>query len=215
MGVQILQNAITLLAVVNPAICAMLLVRLSPDDKSAQRKNANKAILMVAVILVITAIAGSAILNAFEISLDAFRMVGGAILVYIGVSMMQATLVDDDDDEEDSEGIGKLVMFAASPGTVATTITLSSSAGEEWFPVEVLIAIAAALAITWGVLFAMIQFGTKLNTQSQSYVSKFMGLLVMGMGVQFFMEGIKSFFFESDNGEQALLEMASYLALLG
>lgn len=207
----ILQNTITLMAVINPAICAMLLSRLSPDDKSDQRKNANKAMLLVGIVLAITSIAGSAILNAFEISLDAFQIVGGIILFYIGMSMMNATLVDD---EEDPEGISTLVMFAASPGTIAITITLSSQSGDGWFPVELLISIAAVIVITWAVLYAMIYLGTKLNTSGQSYITKFMGLLVMGMGAQFMLEGIKSFFLESDEGKQALLRMGEMLYAL-
>ncbi len=201
---QILQNTITLMAVINPAICAMLLMRLSPDNKSDQRANANKAMGLVALILAITAIAGSAILNAFEISLDAFQIVGGVILVYIGISMMNETLVDD----EKPEGISTLVMFAASPGTVATTITLSTSSGEGWFPAEVLIAIAAAIFITGVQLYAMIYFGSKMNSSMQSYITKFMGLLVMGMGVQFILEGVRSFFLETDEEQQdAMLEL--------
>lgn len=201
---QILQYTITLMAVINPAICAMLLLKLSPDNKADQRANANKAIGLVAIILVITAIAGSAILNAFEISLDAFQIVGGVILVYIGISMMNETLVDD----EKPEGISTLVMFAASPGTVATTITLSTGSGGGWFPVEVLIAIAAATVITWLQLCVVIFLGSKIKTSGQSYITKFMGLLVMGMGVQFLLEGIRSFFLETDKEQQdALLEV--------
>lgn len=199
---QILQYTITLMAVINPAICAMLLARLSPEDKAAQRGNANKAILLVAVVLGVTAIAGSAILNAFDISLDAFQIVGGVILIYIGMSMMNATLVND----EKPDGISKLVMFAASPGTVATTITLSMNSGDNWFPIELLIAIAIALTVTWLVLYVMINFGTKLDTGGQSYISKFMGLLVMGMGVQFVLEGIKSFFFGTNESASALID---------
>ena len=201
MADQIIQNTITLMAVINPAICAMLLARLSPNNKADQRANANKAILLVSVVLGITAVAGSAILNAFDISLDAFQIVGGVILIYIGMSMMNATLVDDDE----PDGISTLVMFAASPGTVATTITLSMGSGESWFPVEVLIAIAIALVVTWLVLYAMIHFGTKLGTSGQSYISKFMGLLVMGMGVQFVLEGIKSFFFGTSEEASTLI----------
>lgn len=201
---QILQNTITLMAVINPAICAMLLSQLSPDDKSEQRANANKAMLLVGVVLTITAVAGSAILNAFDISLDAFQIVGGIILFYIGMSMMNATLVDD----ENPKGISTLVMFAASPGTIAITITLSSQSGDGWFPVELLISVAAVIVITWAVLYAMIYLGTKLNTSGQSYITKFMGLLVMGMGAQFMLEGIKSFFLESDEGKQALLYLS-------
>lgn len=201
---QILQNTITLMAVINPAICAMLLSQLSPDDKSEQRANANKAMLLVGVVLTITAVAGSAILNAFDISLDAFQIVGGIILFYIGMSMMNATLVDD----ENPKGISTLVMFAASPGTIAITITLSSQSGDGWFPAELLISVAAVIVITWAVLYAMIYLGTKLNTSGQSYITKFMGLLVMGMGAQFMLEGIKSFFLESDEGKQALLYLS-------
>lgn len=201
---QVLQYTITLMAVINPAICAMLLLKLSPDDKADQRANANKAVGMVALILAITAIAGSAILNAFEISLDAFQIVGGVILVYIGISMMNETLVDD----EKPEGIGTLVMFAASPGTIATTITLSTGSGGGWFPVEVLIAIAAAIVVTWAQLQAVVFFGSRLKTSGQSYITKFMGLLVMGMGVQFLLEGVRSFFFETEKEQQdALLEV--------
>lgn len=41
----------------------------------------------------------------------------------------------------------------------------------------------------------------------QGYITKFMGLLVMGMGVQFVLEGIRSFFFETVKEKNALLEV--------
>lgn len=207
---QIVQNTITLMAVINPAICAMLLLKLSPDDKSEQRTNAHKAMLLVGIVLTIAAIAGSAVLNAFDISLDAFQIVGGIILAYIGISMMNATLVDD----ENPEGIGTLVMFAASPGTIATTITLSSKSGDGWFPVAVLVGIAAAISITWLQLQGIIYFGKQIKSSGQSYITKFMGLLVMGMGAQFMLEGIKGFFFQEGNGQQALLMLESVLQLV-
>ncbi len=46
----------------------------------------------------------------------------------------------------------------------------------------------------------------------QGYITKFMGLLVMGMGVQFLLEGIRSFFFETDKEQQdALLEVVRHV----
>ncbi len=97
--------------------------------------------------------------------------------------------------DEDSSSITPLILFAASPGTITGVITIAAAHSENAIPVTVLIAIAITLTVTWGVLVVT---SRKSSTSGQSLwrdvSSRFMGLIILAMGVQFALGGIQAFF---------------------
>ena len=149
--------------------------------------------LVVLIILLISALAGKYILNAFGISMDAFKVVGGIILTYIGFNMFSVPKADNNSDDKQG-GLTKLIMFAASPGTISMVITLAVVHNKEGLPVSAMAGSALAVALTIVIIIAMLLLKTKASSGGQGIMSKFMGLIIVAMGLQFMLDGIKHFF---------------------
>jgi len=87
---QHLQAIVTVLSLVNPLICGAMFAQIEAGQTRATRlADATKAALAVLVILVVAALAGARVLQVFGVSLDAFSVAGGAVLSWIGFSMLR------------------------------------------------------------------------------------------------------------------------------
>ncbi len=88
-----------------------------------------------------------------------------------------------------------LIMFAASPGTITGVITLSVAHAGTKLPVTVLVSVAIALAITWLLMVVAARSADgKKQGLMHDITTRFMGLIVLAMGVQFSLTGLKAFF---------------------
>ena len=183
-----------MLAVINPFVCGAMMLQL--EGSASPKSNivsGVKAMLVVLIILLIAALAGKSILHVFGISMDAFKVVGGIILAFIGFQML-AGPKDSKGDEKASRGLMPLIMFAASPGTIAMVITLSAVHDTIGLPVSAMIGATAAVIITIGVIILMQFFSKGNKPKGQRLFSSFMGLIIVAMGLQFMLDGIKTFF---------------------
>lgn len=80
----------TVLAVINPVVCGSIFLTLTPKLVLPQRRwAAVKVALSILIILVTSALVGLKVLGIFNISLDAFRVVGGMIIAYMGFDMLR------------------------------------------------------------------------------------------------------------------------------
>ena len=195
---QHLQAIATILSLVNPFVCGAMFARIeSGRDLKQQLRCATKASIAILVILSIAAVVGSKVLVIFGISLDAFSVAGGIVLGWMGFSMLRSkpTQVAPDQDAAENRSLAPLIMFAASPGTITGVITLSVVHTKLDLPVTALVAIAVAVVVTW---IVMVLVGRAGGQQTQSLArdtaSRFMGLIVLAMGVQFILTGLQSFF---------------------
>jgi multiple antibiotic resistance protein len=83
----------------------------------------------------------------------------------------------------------------ASPGTITGVITLSVAHSTDNLPITALVAITIALTITWLIMIlAGRSSGDKKPGLAQDVSSRFMGLIVLAMGVQFALSGLSEFF---------------------
>jgi multiple antibiotic resistance protein len=195
---QHLQAIATILSLVNPFVCAAMFARIeSGRDLKQQLRCATKASISILVILSIAAVVGSKVLVIFGISLAAFSVAGGIVLGWMGFSMLRSkpTQMASDQDTAGNRSLAPLILFAASPGTITGVITLSVAHTKLDLPVTALVAIAIAVVVTW---FVMVLVGRAGGQQTQSLArdtaSRFMGLIVLAMGVQFVLTGLQSFF---------------------
>ena len=194
-----LQAIATILSLVNPFVCGTIFVRLEAG-RSPQQKlgDATKASIAILIILSIAALVGAKVLVMFGVSLDAFSVAGGVVLSWMGFSMLASKSSQMAPDQAAAAGkmsLAPLVLFAASPGTITGVITLSVAHAKLDIPVTALIAIGVAVFVTW---IVMLLFGRAHGQQSQSLArdttTRFMGLIVLAMGVQFILTGTQSFF---------------------
>jgi multiple antibiotic resistance protein len=193
------QAIVTVLAVINPVVCGSIFLTLTPGLGPAQRRRAaGKAVLAIVVILVGSALIGLQVLAIFGISLDVFRIVGGVIIAYMGFDMLrghqkvgQASPMDDD--PVASVSLGPLIMFAAGPGTITAVITLAAVHTPHGLPVTAIVAAVVGAGVTFAVLLLAARFGAHLGRTTRGTVTRFMGLIVASMGMQFALTGLKAF----------------------
>jgi multiple antibiotic resistance protein len=136
----------------------------------------------------------------FGISLDAFMVAGGAVLAAIGFGMLRESGSESkstpDGGKHGKPSLTPLILFAASPGTITGVITLAVAQTRHRLPVTALVAVASATALMWLVLVLVARFGNRSHSGSgflRDTITRFMGLIVVAMGVQFALTGIKSF----------------------
>jgi multiple antibiotic resistance protein len=197
-----LQAIVTVLSLVNPMICGAMFARIEAGRaRAVQLADAGKAALAVLVILVIAALVGATVLRVFGVSLDAFSVAGGAVLAWIGFSMLRADSAPAQERPKESAtekpGITPVILFAASPGTITGVITLAVTHAKLELPVTALVAVAVATVVMWIVMVLMARGGTRAPGGFwRDTATQFMGLIVVAMGVQFALTGVRAFFLE-------------------
>ena len=193
-----LQAIVTVLSLVNPAICGAMFAQIEENRSRGQQvADATKAVLATTVILTVSALIGTQLLHLFGVSLDAFMVAGGGVLAWMGFSMLsgQATSSTPRNASSNSgASLTPLVLFAASPGTITGVITLSAAHTGLDLPVTALVAIAVAGILTWLVLL-LVSRAAKASEggSARDMITRFMGLIVLSMGVQFALTGLRKF----------------------
>jgi multiple antibiotic resistance protein len=197
---QMAQAILTVLAVINPVVCGSIFLTLTPDLESRQKRRAAvRAALSILVILVASALIGRHVLGVFGISLDVFQIVGGVIIAYMGFDMLGggqkiAQAPPSSGDGSDARtSLTPLVMFAAGPGTITAVVTLAAAHTPDGLPLSALAASTVGAVATLAVLLLASQLGSRVNRNTQAIVTRFMGLIVTAMGMQFVLTGYKAF----------------------
>lgn len=199
-----LQAIATVFSLVNPAMCATMFMGIEKSrPRRAQIIDATKAVLAIVTILMFAAFFGSQVLNIFGVSLDAFSVAGGGILAWIGFSMLSGrgsmstpkSEAKPDSTGEAAPSVAPLILFAASPGTITGIITISVVHTSLGIPATAIIAIVAVLLVTWVILVLSTRVGGSENGNGimRDMVTRYMGLIVIAMGIQFALTGLKSF----------------------
>jgi multiple antibiotic resistance protein len=197
---QMVQAILTVLAVINPVVCGSIFLTLTPNLEARQKRwAAVHAALSILVILVASALIGRHVLGVFGISLDVFQIVGGVIIAYMGFDMLgggqkiaQAPPSSEDGADARSS-LTPLIMFAAGPGTITAVVTLAAAHTPDGLPLSALAASAVGAGVTLGILLLASQLGSRVNRNTQAIVTRFMGLIVTAMGMQFVLTGYKTF----------------------
>ena len=195
---QQLQAIVTILSLVNPLICAAMFAQIEAGQpRAARMADATKAAIAVFIILAAAALAGAKVLEIFGVSMDAFTIAGGAVLTLIGFSMLRGAPPKSAQKTSDPPGekrsLSPVILFAASPGTITGVITLASAHSKMSLPVTALVAVAVATFVMWLVM-AFIAGGKRQGGLLRDTMTKFMGLLVVAMGVQFAITAARGFF---------------------
>ena len=195
---QYTQGIMTILSLVNPVICGLLFSQaVTGKSRGSQVVAATRTTLTIMVILWLAAIGGAYLLKAFGISLDAFQAAGGLVLGWMGFKMLSGISSPTTDNSRSHADVSltPLILFAASPGTITGVITLSVAHAGTKLPVTVLVSVSVALALTWLVM-VVVSRSTEEKKQGMMHdiTTRFMGLIVLAMGMQFSLTGLKAFF---------------------
>ena len=188
-----------LLPIANPFSTAPVFVAVTQRMTAERRmQQARMACIYVFAVLSVSLLAGALVLGFFGISIHALRVAGGLIVARIGFGMLGPETEERIDDETRAEAMEMqdvaftpLAMpMLSGPGSIAVTIGMATEVGH---PVENL-AIIAGLALvavaSWLVLRSSLSVGEYLGSTGVSVLTRIMGLLLVGIGVQFVFTGV-------------------------
>jgi multiple antibiotic resistance protein len=192
----------SLLAIVNPLSAVPLYVTATSDLNSRQRAATLRVAVATGIIaLVAFGLAGTYILRFFGITTYAFRIAGGLIFLRIGSDMLNERKPRDrhshaemEAAEQKSEvGIIPLgIPTLAGPGSITTVITLTAQADNRLQLVGLYGAIVAVMIVSWLVLAVAPAIVKRVGPTGMNVMTRIMGLLIMVIGVQFIIEGVRT-----------------------
>ncbi|MBW4039806.1 MAG: NAAT family transporter [Acidobacteria bacterium] len=172
------------------------------QDHAKRLRTARKASLTAFVILTVFAIAGTYIFKLFGITLPAFEIAGGIILLLIGLDMLEAkrspTQESSDETAEaarkDDVGIVPMgIPMLAGPGAITSVMVLVGQAHQSegyWQMAAIFGAIAITAAICYLVLGSATRVANALGDTGIRILIRVMGLLLVALAVQYFVNGM-------------------------
>jgi multiple antibiotic resistance protein len=177
-----------------PAFLAMT----AHDDQQRRRRMAKRAAWTCLIVLGAFGVLGSWIFRIFGITLPAFEIAGGLILLLIGIDMLQArrssTQEVEPERQEGAEkedvGITPLgIPMLAGPGAISTVMVLIGPKPELHHLVPVFAAIAVTSFVSYWVLAGAEMVRRRLGETGIRILVRLMGLLLTAIAVQFFLNG--------------------------
>lgn len=157
-------------------------------DPKTRRELGAKAVLRAGVILLIFTFLGGAILDAFRISIESFRIAGGLVLVLLGLEILFGFSLRSakEEAEADLSVVPLATPLIAGPGMITTAVILA----KEYGYLATLLGIAANLLLSW-LLFRYADYvRTLLGDKGTAVFAKMMGLIIVAMGVEFIRVGM-------------------------
>ena len=182
------------------AIGSFLAITSGADAKRRNRM-ARKGAFTCFIVLSSFALAGQFIFRIFGITLPAFEVAGGLILLLIGLDMLQArrsaTQEASGETEEaahkEDAGIVPLgIPMLAGPGAISSVMVLVGQAPGvfSWQMAAILIAIAVTCLISYWVLSGASRVRSLLGETGIRILVRIMGLLLVALAMQFFVNGL-------------------------
>src|SRR6201996_4399544 len=169
------------------------------QDARRRLRTARRASLTAWVVLTTFAFIGQYIFKLFGISLPAFEIAGGVILLLIGLDMLEAKRSPTQESTEETTeaaqkedaGIVPLgIPMLAGPGSITSVMVLVGQAQNRWQMVAILVSIFITAAICYLVLGNSDRVARAMGETGVRILVRIMGLLLVALAVQYFVNGM-------------------------
>lgn len=191
---------VSLFVVIEPLSVAPIFLAMTPHDSSKSRiRMAKLACFLVALVLLLFAFSGSALLNVFGITLPAFQTAGGILLFMISLDMLKAQapkqkITSEESDagaEKDDIAVTPLAIpLLAGPGAISTSIMLANQS-QGWEQKASLYTVIVFISlISYVILRLAIKGANWLNPIFLKVTTRLLGLILAALAVQFIFNGL-------------------------
>ena len=192
---------VTLFVIIDPIGLTPLFVALTQGMSVKQRRAiAIRATLVSAGILALFAIFGEALLGFTGISMAAFKIAGGILLLLTALDMLfqrrakrREDTAEEDDDLDDPSVFPLAIPLIAGPGSIATVILLAGAhSGFSGLGLSLAVMVLVLL-VTFIFFEAATPLERLLGKTGINVVSRLLGMLLAALAVQFMLNGLQDF----------------------
>jgi len=190
----------SLFAIVDPFAAIPAFLAMTPQDSAKQRKKmARTACLVCWLVLTAFAAGGPLIFRTLGITLEAFQIAGGLVLLLSSLDMLRAQPSPlRETAEETAAGLSKddiaitplAIPMLSGPGSITTAIVLAGHAHSLpragiFYGVIALVSLLSYVTLTVAASGAK-----KLSPIALNIINRLMGLLLVAIGVQFIISAL-------------------------
>jgi multiple antibiotic resistance protein len=190
--------------VVDPMGVIPIFVAMTRDDSEEKKADmAYRASVAAFGILTSFAIAGTFIFKVLGVTLGAFKVAGGILLLITSVEMLRATQTrtrmtpeegNAGAEREDIAIFPLAIPLLAGPGSIATVTALMGRAGKIIYAIPVVLSIAVTCVASYAMLRAAGRIAHLLGVTGLSVMNRVIGLIIGAIAVQFIFDGLRDTF---------------------
>jgi len=181
-----------LFAIINPIGNAPIFISFVDHlNKQQQKAIALKAVTVGFIILATFVVFGYALFNIFNISIQAFRITGGLLVLKVGFDMINSKPKDAAEISKSAEAtdtgfaISPLATpILVGPGTLSTAVSFVGVENKIENSIIIICSSAIILIITYFVFISSTTLVQKIGKEALNVVTKIMGLLIGSIGIQ-------------------------------
>lgn len=192
---------VALFVIIDPIGMTPLFVALTQGDSTARRRAiAMRSCIAGALILIVFAAFGEAVLDFVGISMPAFRIAGGLLLFLTALDMLferrskrRKDQADEEDERDDPSIYPLAIPLIGGPGAITTIILLAGQQpgieGLAWV-------IGVMLSVVLLVFLLFLTAGMlerALGRTGINVITRLLGMLLAALAVQFVLDGLKGF----------------------
>ena len=186
-----------------PFFVLSMYLSMTPDWETGQKRKLAFAVGFSAfIICTVLLFFGRYIFKAFDITLDAFRIGGGALLFLTSVGLVNSNVTDKKQNLQNIDPNSNIYSIAVvplaipvtiGPGTTGAMLVIGAESTSIHLQLISLAAAALALAILSVMLAAASWLEEKLGRNMIMIMSKLTGLILAAMASQMIFTGVRSF----------------------
>lgn len=200
---------VTFFVLINaPGVAPIFVSLTAPGGSAYARRMALKCVFIAGLILFFFAFAGTWLLDALGISLDAFRVAGGVLLFLIALEMVfekrqarqksradqvlaeQETVQEADGRHDDVSVFPLAIPMIAGPGSIATAMLYMQNAGSDPVGIGIVsFAIAANLVLAGLIFLAAGPLIRVMGDQIAGAITRIFGVILSALAVQMIIVG--------------------------
>ena len=197
-----ISSFVTFFVVIDPLGMVPLFMSVVPGtDAAVRRRTALRGTLAASGILVVSAFAGSFVLDKLGITLAAFRIAGGILLLLLAIDMVMArqsglrAMTPGEEAESNQRADVSVFPLAipliAGPGALTMVVLLMGAAAGDLRTQAVIIAVlVAVLVVTLACLMLVTQVMRLLGVTGINVVTRVFGIITAALAVQFIVDGL-------------------------
>jgi multiple antibiotic resistance protein len=196
---------VTFFVVIDPVGILPIFMALTGKTTAAIRRQiAVRAVLLAGIILIVFAFAGDSVFRFLGISLPAFRIAGGLLLLLLSIDMIlvrpsglrSATKAEEDEAEESTDvAVFPLAIpLIAGPGAMTSVILIMGKAGNDLLVQLVAISVLiSVLLLCLLVFFFASRFMSLLGLTGVNVIGRVFGIVLAGLAIQYILDGLAAY----------------------
>jgi len=179
-------------AVMEPASTIAVYITLAKDLSETERRRIVKQSMNISFwILMFFALTGQLLFSIFNITIAAFQIAGGILLISVALRMLNPKKGEYLQEARENIAIVPLAFpLTAGPGTITTVILLTSQAETLLHTLLVFVGIAVGIFVLYLGMRYSAKISLLISDEGLRAVNQLMAIIVLSIAVQFVINGV-------------------------